>query len=185
MLNAGLSPSLTYHNTKHTLDVERQCSIIAKEEGITNESELLELHVAALYHDTGFLLTYKGHEEKSCEIAREQLYSFGWCNRSINNVCEIILSTKVPQLPKTHLQQIICDADLDYLGREDYFILNDKLRKEFIEHHVIANEQDWDASKISFLQSHSYFTKSSQNRRNAQKQKNLEILLNTQNSIKH
>ncbi len=54
MLNAGLSPSLTYHNTKHTFDVERPCSIIAKEEGITSENELLELHVAALYHDTGF-----------------------------------------------------------------------------------------------------------------------------------
>ncbi len=182
MLNEGLSPSLTYHNTEHSLDVEEQCLVIAKEEGIADEKVLLELQIAALYHDTGFLFINKGHEEKSCEIAREQLPRFGLSNNSINNICEIILATKVPQFPKNHLQQIICDADLDYLGGKDYPIINEKLHQEFIKNEIVKSEQEWNASKISFLQSHTYFTQSSRNRRNHQKQINLEQLLNTESN---
>lgn len=176
MLSAGLSPALIYHNTGHTLDVERQCLIIAKEEGITDEEALLELQIAALYHDTGLLFMNKGHEEKSCEIAKEQLPRFGLSNNCINNICEIILATKVPQFPKNHLQQIICDADLDYLGRKDYLVKNQDLCKEFLHYHLISNKDDWDSSRIIFLQSHAYFTKSSNQRRNIQKSVNLQQL---------
>ena len=34
---------------------------------------------------------------------------------------ELREATKIPQTPLTKLEEIICDADLDYLGREDFF----------------------------------------------------------------
>ena len=169
MLTNGLPETLTYHSVEHTLDVAQQCLTLAKEEGITDPQALAELEIAAIYHDTGFLYTYKGHEEKSCELARKELPGFGLSARSIDNICDIILATKVPQLPKNHLQQIICDADLDYLGREDFFIITEKLHKEFIEYKIVKNEEEWKTSRINFIRSHTFFTKSSRQKRNEQK----------------
>lgn len=165
MLKAGLSASLTYHNIDHTLDVTTQCLAIAKAEGIADKQMLMELQIAALYHDTGFLFVYPGHEEKGCELAREQLPGFGLNKTAVANICELIMATKIPQSPKNHLQQIICDADLDYLGRDDFFTIGDKLHKEVLAYKIVNNKKEWEERQVIFLQSHNYFTQSSQQKR--------------------
>lgn len=162
ILEEGLSTSLTYHNIDHTLDVTAQCLNIAKAEGITDKHIFNELHIASLYHDAGFLYVYVGHEEKGCEMAREQLPEFGISKISIENICAIIRATKMPQSPKNLLQQIMCDADLDYLGRDDFFTISDSLYKEVIDYKIVANKKEWEKLQELFLQSHTYFTKSSQ-----------------------
>jgi uncharacterized protein len=177
MLNAGLSKALTYHNIHHTKDVALQCVAIANEEGITNKQVLLELQIAALYHDTGFIFTYNGHEEKGCEIAREQLPGFGLNENEIENICALIMATKVPQAPKSDLQKVICDADLDYLGRADFFETGSKLRQELVAYGFITNEHDWEERQLNFLQSHQYFTNTSRNKRSLVKTKYIEQLL--------
>ncbi len=179
-LKKELSATLTYHNADHTLSVLTESTIIANEEGITDENTLLELKIAALFHDTGLLFDHTGHEEKSCEIAKKELPAFGINNKQIVNICEIILATKMPQAPKNILQQIICDADLDYLGQDDFFILSDKLRSEFRNYKIIRTDEEWEASRIAFLQSHVYFTTSSQKRRNPAKHLHLKQLINTE-----
>jgi uncharacterized protein len=62
ILRNGLSKELTYHTVNHTRDVLEQAERIAKAENITNEEDLFLLKVACLYHDSGFLYTYAGHE---------------------------------------------------------------------------------------------------------------------------
>lgn len=176
MLNAGLSRALTYHDIHHTLDVAARCLNIAGDEGITDKQVLLELHVAALYHDTGFMFTYHHHEEKSCEIARQQLPAFGMDEKAVNNVCDLIMATKVPHAPGNDLQEIISDADLDYLGREDFFETGDRLRLELIAFKLISPGQDWDDRQLDFLQEHRYFTKSSMTKRSPAKNKFIEQL---------
>src|SRR4051812_11218118 len=165
MLDTGLSRALTYHNVNHTLDVAAQCLAIAKEEGIMHRQTLLELQVAALYHDTGFLFTYDKHEESSCKTAMQQLPGFGLSEKAIENICELIMATKVPQGPANMLQNIIYDADLDYLGREDFFETGNKLRLELIENKLITCENDWMDRQLQFLRSHRYFTKTSRQKR--------------------
>ena len=177
MLNAGLSRALTYHNIHHTLDVAVQCLAIATEEGITDEQKLQDLQVAALYHDTGFMFTYQQHEEKSCEIAREQLPGFGITKKSIDNICKLIMATKVPQTPGNKLQKIICDADLDYLGRKDFFETGDKLRLELITYKFITGENDWEKRQLNFLQQHEYFTATSRKKRSPEKMKFIKQLV--------
>ena len=86
------------------------------------------------------------------------------------------MATKMPQRPKNLLQQIICDADLDYLGRNDFFILSEKLHKEFIEYKIACNDEEWKKSRIAFFQSHTYFTKSQNERRNAGKKAHFDFL---------
>ncbi|MCW3112986.1 MAG: hypothetical protein JWR18_1382 [Segetibacter sp.] len=173
-LEKGLSPTLTYHNVSHTLDVLQQAIEIAELEGIKNEEELLLLRVAALYHDVGFLATYSGHEETSCSMASEELQSFGFTKDQIDKVCGMIRATKVPQQPHTQLEEIICDADLDYLGRDDFFKIGDGLYKEFVIENIVSNETEWNSLQVRFLESHHYFTRSSKQRRQQAKQINLE-----------
>ena len=181
MLDTGLSKRLTYHCIDHTLDVSVQCLAIAREEGITDQQKLLELEVAALYHDTGFIFIYQKHEERGCEIARDQLPGFGFDQQAIDSICELIMATKVPQQPANHLQQIICDADLDYLGRDDFFEIGDKLRRELIEYNFLANEHDWEETQINFLRSHRYFTTSSREKREPVKMEFIKQLMQNRN----
>ncbi|MGI8636505.1 MAG: HD domain-containing protein [Segetibacter sp.] len=173
-LEQGLSPALTYHNVPHTLDVLQHVIAIAEQEGITNEDDLLMLKVSALYHDVGFLDIYSGHEEKSCLIASAELPGYGFSKDQVEKICGMIRATKVPQKPQTRLEEIMCDSDLDYLGRDDFFSIGEGLYKEFLIQKIVSNEREWNELQVRFLESHHYFTNSSKQNRQEAKQLNLE-----------
>jgi uncharacterized protein len=136
----------------------------------------LLLKVSALYHDVGFLDTYSGHEERSCVIAAEELTCFGFNPTQVDMVMGMIRATKVPQTPQNQLEEIICDADLDYLGRSDFFKIGDGLYQEFLDQQIVTNEQQWDMLQVRFLESHRYFTKSSLQRRQEKKMQHLKAI---------
>ncbi|GGK59108.1 HD domain-containing protein [Rufibacter glacialis] len=174
-LGEELPADLTYHCLRHTLDVLQQTEHIARQEGIADHTEeFLLLQVSALYHDAGFVQTYQQHEEKSCELARAELPAFGFTNEQIDAVCGLISATKVPQAPQTKLQEILCDADLDYLGRDDFFQIGDLLYQEFLRYGVVEDETRWNQLQVRFLEKHRFFTCFSRNHREAKKQKHLE-----------
>jgi len=174
-LKKELDPRLGYHNLLHTLDVMKQAEIIAKQEGIYDKHELQLLKTAAAFHDSGFLLVYKGHEEKSCEIATEELKNL--CSEDdIKKICGMIRATKIPQSPNTLLEKIICDADLDYLGRNDFEPISRNLYEEFISYKIIPEDVVWDHIQIKFFESHQYFTKTAFEKRNKVKMRHLAIL---------
>jgi hypothetical protein len=176
----GLDPNLTYHDLKHTLDVVKQSRRIALEEGIVNEKDLLLLEVAAFYHDTGFLQTYANHEEAGCKIFLEDSPHYHFTDKDKETVVGLIMATKIPQSPKTGLEKIICDADLDYLGRDDFFEIGDTLRKEFLHFHIVATDKEWEALQLRFLTAHQYFTNDSKKQREPLKQLHLQKLLQTE-----
>lgn len=70
----------------------------------------------------------------------------------------MILATQISQKTKNILEKIICDADLDYLGTNNFYKTGNTLFKEFIAYKVIANEKEWDALQIRFLTNHHYHT---------------------------
>ena len=172
----GLSPMLSYHSVDHVFDVLEQTQQIAAIENIVNSGELLLLQIASLYHDAGFLFAYKGHEEVGCEIARNELPGFGLKTDEINQVCGMIMATKIPQSPQNKLEEIICDADLDYLGRDDFFPIARRLYEEMLHYGFVQDEKSWNIIQKNFLQQHHYFTKTNQERRSAKKQEHLEII---------
>jgi HD superfamily phosphohydrolases len=177
----GLSKELKYHGVNHTLDVYKQSENIALGENITDPSKLYLLKVAALYHDTGFLYMYNGHEEMSCKIATRELPAYGLNEEQIGIICGLVMATKIPQSPKNHLEQIICDADLDCLGRDDYDITSSNLYHELLREGLVKNDDEWLDQQISFLESHQYFTDWSKENRAPLKQQNYERLkLSTQ-----
>ena len=154
----GLSSELKYHSVDHTLDVYSQSENIAIAENITDPSKLYLLKVAALYHDTGFLYIYNGHEEVGCKLATQELPAYGLNEKQIKIICGLVMATQVPQSPKNHLEQIICDADLDCLGRSDYEVTSNNLYHELLREGFVKNDDEWLQMQISFLESHEYFT---------------------------
>jgi len=173
---SSLDKGLTYHCFDHTMDVLEQCGRIAAAEGITNKETLFLLKVAALYHDTGFLRTYRNHEEVSFEIFLEDAAKFGFTDYEISEVKRLIMVTQIPQRPTDILESIICDADLDYLGRDDFFTIGDTLRREFIKYGVVPDDQAWEGLQMKFLTNHSYHTASSRALREPAKQAHIRRL---------
>lgn len=176
-LRTGLSSHLTYHSVQHTLDVMEQADAIANREGILDANDFLLIKLAALYHDTGFLEVYKGHEEVSCVKATRELTAAGVGDAAIERICGMIMATKIPQQPHNLFEQILADADLDYLGRTDFLTISNKLRTEFIDHKIVDTDAAFDALQLRFLESHSYFTASSRSLRAPVKQLHYETLL--------
>ena len=173
----NLSPNLTYHTIEHTLDVLEQSERIAAAEGLTNPRELFLLRLAALYHDTGFLYQYAHHEEASCRIFLADSVWLDLSEEDKNDVLHLIMATQLPQQPETLAERIICDADLDYLGRDDFAPNSDGLRREFLAYRIVANNEEWHERQLSFLKAHHYHTTSSRKLREPVKQRNLQRCL--------
>ncbi len=176
-LKVNLPEYLLYHSVSHVRDVKVQAMRIAKSEGVFDQEDLELLETAAIYHDCGFLSTYTNHEEKGCEIAREVLSQYEYTPAQIKIIEGLIMATKVPQKPKTKLEEIICDADLDYLGRDDFFVIGDYLYEELLHIGVVKDEMSWNHLQIKFLTAHHYFTKTNIKDREPLKSENLKKII--------
>jgi class 3 adenylate cyclase len=168
---------LHYHNLKHTIDVGIQAEIIGQGEGITDE-EMLLLKTAALFHDSGQTIQTRDHELIGTRIASSILPKFGYSSEQIAEIQQIIMATKLPPQPTTLLQKIICDADLDYLGRSDFIPVSNMLYKELHEQNLIGSINDWNKLQIKFLTPHHYFTDTANKLREVNKQTQIERLKN-------
>ncbi|MBF9239105.1 HD domain-containing protein [Hymenobacter sp. BT683] len=176
-LRRGLSPTLYYHGLHHTLDVTAVAMELAAAEGVTDAEALCLLRTAALYHDAGFLRTYQGHEAEGCELVRVTLPDFGYSPDQIEQICVMIMATQYPQEPRSQLAEILCDADLDYLGRPDFEPISTSLFKELTARELIADEYEWYQLQANFLTHHRYWTPTTVARRAASKQARLDRIL--------
>jgi uncharacterized protein len=176
LLEEKLSPTLIYHNKEHTMDVLGVAMQIAESENISAD-EIKLLRMAVLFHDAGFIYVYKMHEEKSCEMVREYLPAFHFSPEQISLICEMIMATKVPQAPMTKLDQIIADADLDYLGRDDVFTTAQKLYEEMKLNHLLPDDRAWIPFQVKFLIKHNYFTNYSLEKRAPNKELYLKKIM--------
>ena len=156
-LDREIAPTLYYHGPHHTRDVMQALEPLAAHAGITGE-DLDLLRVAAAYHDCGFLIDYREHERIGCEIARGVLPGLGFTERQMSIIDGMIMATKVPQDPKTMLEQILCDADLDYLGRPDVNPIADSLFEELKALGIVNDLQVWNRIQVKFLSAHQYHT---------------------------
>jgi HD superfamily phosphodiesterase len=174
-LEKELPEKLYYHGLHHTLDVCDAAAILALKENIGKEnSELLK--VAALFHDSGFIKQYSENEVIGCEIARKFLPQFLFSPAEIETICGMIMATKIPQSPKNHLEEILVDADLDYLGRTDFSSIGKTLFDELNANGFPLDEKQWSQRQIKFLSGHKYFTRTARELRGQEKQKQLEKL---------
>ena len=85
--------------------------------------------------------------------------------------------TELPHKPINKLQEIICDADLDYLGTDDFEEIADRLRRELTEMGKLESRKQWDEIQVKFLKQHQYFTQTAIQMRQEKKMENLQIVI--------
>lgn len=175
-LKSLLPENIIYHDIPHTINVEKAAIRYAKLEGV-EESDILLLRTAVLFHDSGFILKYNNNEDFGISIAKSTLPKFGYTNSQIATIAGIIASTKSSVEPETLLEKIMCDADHDYLGRPDYHVIAKKLRLEMSDFNHSFGDREWIEYQLNFLEKiHVYHTETAQNIRSFGKNARIEDL---------
>lgn len=175
-LQNELPAELTYHNYWHTKeDVLPSCQRIAVLMGV-DEADLALLEVGAAFHDIGFIKQSRDHELIGTKIAAQILPTFSYSEYEIKLVTGMIMATRLPQSPHNLLEEILADADLDLLGRPDFFARNVCLQQELTNYGYELHLKQWYEAQLAFLEQHTYFTPAAQKLRNAGKQQNIDIV---------
>ena len=172
-LEMELPGYLFYHNVKHTVDVVTEVELIGWAEGCSDE-EILLLKTAALFHDAGHIIAYDNHEYYGTQIVKEMLPEFNYTPDQIERICELIMSTKLPPKPTNLLENIMCDSDLDYLGRSDFIPVSNTLYEELKAQNKMGSLNDWNKMQVKFISGHQYFTKTARSLREVNKQLQIE-----------
>lgn len=175
-LRTELSPLLTYHNLAHTeADIMPAVVQLARLSHLP-EPDIRLLEVAAAFHDLGQVIRFLGHEQIGADIVSETLPRFGFGAQDIERIKGMILATELPQTPLNYEQELLCDADLDSLGRDDFFATSKALWQERKACGADIPRPLWLETQYQFLHTHQYFTPAARELRNAGKQKNIELL---------
>lgn len=170
-----------YHQFNHALEVSKRALYLWIKEWL-NDRELEILAIAWLFHDTWFLIQYDDNEFAWAKIARNFLKSMLYSEDNIKIIEQVIMATiSSYKEPKNILEEIIKDADLDYLWWEHFLEKANNLKQEL---EAIKNikilDPEWQHGSIKFLREHKYYTKTQQNERwtkKLQNQKKLEEII--------
>ena len=175
-LERELAPELTYHNLWHTAeDVLPAAQRLAALMGVSPEDARL-LEIGAAYHDIGFVVRRQEHERAGAEIAAQVLPGFGFTSEQVAAVQGMILATRLPQSPRTPLEEILADADLDVLGREDSLARSQVLRAELASFGAPVAETEWYRRQLKFFREHRYFTSAARSLREEGERRNIEAM---------
>jgi len=169
-------PRLVYHNFAHTRLVVDAAKQIGNHYQL-NDKDYFTVLAAAYFHDTGYFEDAQQHELKGAQIADEFLAGLHIDDETRQTVKNAILSTQIPQQPKTQIDKIICDADLFHLGLADYR-KNAKLMHKEVEllYKKDLSKLEWREKDIQFMESHHYHTDYAILLLSDQKQKNIDKL---------
>ena len=182
-----LPDGIKYHDANHTLHptkgVVAVANSIALSEKISEHDREL-LITAAYFHDTGYIREYDKNEPIAARMAGRILKLIGYKPSEIKKVQKMIRSTDLELEPKTHVEKILCDADLDHFGREDFFKLDGKIREGRRARGIdVSDESKWYKGTLKIIQKHQYYTESQIKLREEEKQKNIKRLLNKLKNI--
>jgi len=167
----GSYPDLPYHNFPHAIDVLTTVRNYGFQIGLPKH-ELFLLESGALVHDADYTFGKTNNEEGSVEFARTHLPYLGYTHQDISKISGMIMATKMPQKPRTFLEQLLCDADVDNLGRTDFAEKGEKIRTEL----GLEEGPTWYRAQLGFLTGHEYHTDIARELRNPGKQLNQDIL---------
>ena len=156
-LGCNLPDYCLYHSVSHTIYVEKMAYYLGVKMKVS-EHDLLLLRVAAIYHDSGFIVQQENHESISCDLMESELPKYGFTEKDISIIGGIIIATKIPQKPKTQLEMILADADLEYLSTESFTVVSELLYQEQKHSEPNLSKKEWNKRQIDFLENHQYHT---------------------------
>ncbi len=176
-LTEKLSPDILYHSKEHTTnEVVKAVERMILEEHITDQEEIYQLLTAAYFHDLGYTEGHDEHELSSARIASDVLPDFGFSEKQVQSIVDMILATRLPQSPNNLFEEIMADADLDILGTDEMIERNGDLRKELESIGQQFSDSEWFQNQLRFLDNHDYFTSSTSRLRDSGKRRNIQKL---------
>ena len=172
-LSNNLDSKYHYHNLHHTKRVINSAKQIGNHYNLSRD-DWRDLLTACLLHDYGFIKSHINHEEIGAQISKEILPGYYFSDDHIESVSSLILITKVEEKPSNLLESIIRDADLEYIGSDDFEKISEYLKKEWLECGVVDNENQFYKIQYEFLLSHNFYTAYMQEKGRDQKIKNIK-----------
>jgi predicted metal-dependent HD superfamily phosphohydrolase len=174
LFNQYKSNDLIYHNLNHTETVVKRTSELAANYSLSDK-ELFILSAAAWFHDIGQLEgSTKFHEDRSVIIMKKFLEGTGLADEIMDKIENCICATKLPQNPKSLLEEIVCDADTYNLGTDAFLKTDELLKKEFqLRNMPIDN---WEEKTLDLLLNHKYFTSYCHALLNKGREKNIDLV---------
>lgn len=167
---------MVFHDLEHTLSVTRMSVTIARASGLSEEDTRL-VEVAALFHDTGYAIDPRQHEQRSAELAEKFLRDSGASKRDIARVRSLILGTRLASTPRSMAQRVLRDADSAKAGQADFLAKSERLRTEIATlSGTLPEAAAWRSINLSYLRAHRFHTPYAQKRFQGQKLLNLKAL---------
>ncbi len=168
---------LYYHQYEHALSVmERSIYLATMEWCSSNEIEMLI--IAALFHDTGFVIQYEENEIYGAKIAKNYLRTILYPQDKIEIIENIILATQPTKKPNTLLEEIIKDADMDNLWRDDFLDIGERLKKERESiKNIKIHDPDWHHASLDLLSNHKFYTSTEQEERSEKLKENAKKVI--------
>jgi predicted metal-dependent HD superfamily phosphohydrolase len=166
-----------YHQYSHTLDVVERAVYLGYKENLSREEiEILEL--SALFHDTGFIVQYEHNEPIGAKFASNFLKSYLYPNDKIATIERIILATDPNYLePKDIYEKIIKDADVDNLGRDDFFEQGSRVKSEVeVLKNIKIKDPEWHHAMLDVLYKNKFYTNTQIEERQQKKDANIALL---------
>lgn len=158
ILKSEISSKLAYHSYTHTKMVVNAATLIAEEENLNSQEKEIVI-VAAWFHDTGFKEAYDGHEAVSRQIAIDFLKENNADEATIERVSGCILSTMLTNTPTNKLEEVICDADISHIARENYEECSELLRQEWANvHDKHYTDLEWCQMSLEFITTTEFYT---------------------------
>lgn len=168
--------NLYYHQYEHALSVMERSIYLGTMEGCSSD-EIEMLAISWLFHDTWFVIQYDNNESFGAKIAQNYLKTVLYPKEKIKIIEKIILATDPEKEPKTLLERIIKDADMDNLGTDDFFKKGERLKKEReIIKNIKIKDPEWRHASLNILQWHKFYTNTQDSERRKKLDENIEKL---------
>jgi len=166
---------LPFHNLNHVKDVVDAVKVIGMQEALTGE-EMEACLTAAWLHDIGYKADIRDHERQSVAMAADIFKRLDTPVGMVAMINNAILSTRMPQNPKSAVDKVLCDADLSHLAGPSCDAKSDLLRKELAGRGKSFADDQWNVFNLAFMQQHQYHTAYGQTVLEEAKRKNIKRL---------
>ena len=161
LIASNMNLNLHFHKKEYIHRVCNQAELLGRSENISDD-ELLLSQTAALMLFSGLSETYDHFENASVDIVRQILPEFGYDEKQIDRVCNLILATKEPFLPQNTLESIMIDAKMEYIGRSDYLTQVTLLYMEKKNAYRDLSREKFLKQQVELISNFNYFTLAAQ-----------------------
>ena len=148
-----------FHNIDHTKSVVSAIKQLCDVANIKDD-EKLNLIIAAWFHDLGYTSNPNDHELESANMAADFLEGINMPEGNIEKIKNLILATNMNWTGQDYHSLLLKDADLAHLASDNFFDINNKLRRENEQRNGgDISDSEWLKNNISFIESHQYHSK--------------------------